>query len=317
MNRLRPRRVAAGSDAIALDDRPRRLVRSRERRRAVERQHGVDPCVGEQRFERGRITRSRRVADDVDRVAAAPGRRQYPVEPRDRRGRQFGEPPALRGQRVGRENAGAAAIGQDREPLAVLLAGQRQRLDRIEQLGHCRDPQHAGAAERGIINAVAARQHAGMRGRRARTRLRAPGLQHQHRLQPRRRARRRHEFAAMRDALGIKQDRAGARLGREIVEHVAEIDIGHVAERDDMRKADAARRRPIEHRGDHRAGLADKGDVAGRRREMREARVEPDAGDDQPDAVRADQPQQMGARGVEHGAAATRGPVRRVRRIRP
>ena len=45
-----------------------------------------------------------------------------------------------------------------------------------------------------------------------------------------------------------------------------------------MRKADAARRRPIEHCGDHRAGLADKGDIACRRREMREARVEPDAG---------------------------------------
>ena len=56
----------------------------------------------------------------------------------------------MRGQRVGRENAGAAAIGQDREPLAVLLAGQGQSLDRVEQLGHCRDPQHAGAAEGGV-----------------------------------------------------------------------------------------------------------------------------------------------------------------------
>ena len=90
-------------------------------------------------------------------------------------------------------------------------------------------------------------------------------------------------------------------LGREIVEHVAEIDIGHVAERDDMREADAARRRPIEHRGDHRAGLADEGDVARRRREMRKARVEPDAGHDDADAVRPDEAQQMRPRGVEHG----------------
>ena len=125
-------------------------------------------------------------------------------------------------------------------------------------------------------------------------------LQHQHRLAARGGARRRHEFAPVRDPLGIKQDRAGVRVGGEIVEHVAEIDIGHVAERDDMREADAARRRPIEHRGDHRARLADERDVAGRRREMREARVEPEPRHDDADAIRTDDAQQMRARRVQH-----------------
>ena len=97
-------------------------------------------------------------------------------------GANVGQPPACRLERIDGQHAGAAAIGHDGEPVADLLARQRQRLDRIEQLGHCADPQHAGAAERGVVHRVAAGQHAGMRGRRPRTRRGTPGLQHQHRL---------------------------------------------------------------------------------------------------------------------------------------
>ena len=81
-----------------------------------------------------------------------------------------------------------------------------------------------------------------------------------------------------------------------------------------MRKADAARRRPIEHRGDHRAGLADEGDVAGRRREMREARVEPDAG--ARSARRSSGRRGAADAGARRRAspAAARGPLRPVRR---
>ena len=73
---------------------------------------------------------------------------------------------------------------------------------------------------------------------------------------------------------------------------------------------------PNRDRGDHRAGLAEKCDVTRRRREMREARVEPDAGHDQPDAVRAINAADSGAR---HRAwrAAMPFPGRRVRRTRP
>ena len=105
----------------------------------------------------------------------------------------------------------------------------------------------------------------------------------------------------MGDALDVKQDGARGWIGGEIVEHVAEIDIGHVAERDDMRKADAARCRPVEHRGDHRARLADKGDVAGRRRQMREAGIEADSRHHDADAVGADEAQEMRARRIERG----------------
>src|SRR3546814_1434624 len=64
--------------------------------------------------------------------------------------------------------------------------------------------------------------------------------------------------------------------------------IRHVAERNDVAEADAAVRRPVQHGGDHRAGLADERDVAGLRLEVGEAGIEVDAGNHDADAVRAD-----------------------------
>ncbi len=81
-----------------------------------------------------------------------------------------------------------------------------------------------------MVDPVAAGEHAGVRGGGARPAARPPGLQHQDRLQARRRAGGGHELAAVRDALDVEQDRASARIGGEVIEHVAEIDIGHVAQ---------------------------------------------------------------------------------------
>ena len=57
----------------------------------------------------------------------------------------------------------------------------------------------------------------------------AADLDHQHRLAPRRRARRRHEFSRGGDAFDVEQDCAGTGIVAEIIEHVAEIDVGHIA----------------------------------------------------------------------------------------
>ena len=48
------------------------------------------------------------------------------------------------------------------------------------------------------------------------------------------------------DRFDVEQDRAGAAVGGEIVEAVAEIDVDHVAERHEPREADPALRRPFE-----------------------------------------------------------------------
>ena len=63
-------------------------------------------------------------------------------------------------------------------------------------------------------------------------------------------------------------------VAREIVEHVAEVHVEHVTERHEVRKADAARRGPIEHRRHDGTRLCDECDAARRGREMCEARVD-------------------------------------------
>ena len=90
-------------------------------------------------------------------------------------------------------------------------------------------------------------------------------------------------------------------IGGEIVEHVAEIDIGHVAQRNQMRKADAARRRPVENRRQHRAGLRDESDMslvaAGHVRRMRS---DAHGVESTPMTIRSRRCATDGARGVEH-----------------
>ena len=68
-----------------------------------------------------------------------------------------------------------------------------------------------------------------------------------------------------------------------------------------MRKADTAPLGPVHHRGDDGPRLRDEGDGALRRVEMGEARVEPDPRDQDTEAVRADDAQETGPRGIEQG----------------
>ena len=86
--RARPQDVAAapragGQRRERLDDRARRLVRRRSAVGQFSTSTASTPSIGEQRFERRGVARARRVADDVDRIAARPGRRQHRVEPGD------------------------------------------------------------------------------------------------------------------------------------------------------------------------------------------------------------------------------------------
>ena len=73
------------------------------------------------------------------------------------------------------------------------------------------------------------------------------------------------------------------------------------AEGHQARKADAARLGPVEHGGQQRAGLCDEGQVAGQRGGVRKAGVEPELGRHEPDAVGAEDAQQVRPRSVEHG----------------
>jgi hypothetical protein len=141
-----------------LDHRLGRLGRVGDGGRAVEHQHRVGVGVGQHGVERGAVAAGRGVADDVDRVAVRPGGRQGGVE----RGQRLGDssasvPPAVH-QGVGRHHAGAAAVGQDREPLARLRPGAPPPAPgsrpRRTVLGGVVHAQHAGAAEGGVVDRV-------------------------------------------------------------------------------------------------------------------------------------------------------------------
>ena len=114
-------------------------------------------------------------------------------------------------------------------------------------------------------------------------------------------ARGRHELAGVRDRLDVQQDRRRAGIGAETVEQIAEVDVDRVAERDEVREADALLARAIEQCTCQGAGLRHEGERAGQGIGVRKARIESDPRGKQPEAVRAEEAQAAGARGGEHG----------------
>ncbi len=90
-----------------------------------------------------------------------------------------------------------------------------------------------------------------------------PRLHHDHRLVARRGPGGRHELARRLHRLHVEQDGAGARVAREVVEHVAEVDVGAAPERDHVREAHLPAPRPVEHGGDEAGRLRDEGHGAG------------------------------------------------------
>ena len=85
------------------------------------------------------------------------------------------------------------------------------------------------------------------------------------------------------------------RVARKVVEQIAKIGVCHIAERDDMGKADVAAARPIYDARDQGSRLREKGDVTGQRRK-RETGIQADAGQHETNAVRS-----LNAKGVWAG----------------
>ena len=246
------------------------------------------------------IALDRRIANDVDRVAVRPVGRQHRVQLRQRGCAEFGQRHVDLGGRVGGHHAGAAAIGEDGERLTAVGAKARQRLRRQEQLLQAVHAQHAGTRNGGVIHRIGPGQGASVRGCRLLTLRRSAALDDDDGLVACRRARGRHELARRLDRLDVEQDRARARVGGQIVEHVAKIHVGMLAERHEMRKPDALRVGPVQHGRHQRARLRHKGQFAGLGVDVREARVQADVRRQQADAIGAQQAQQARPCGVQH-----------------
>ena len=88
-----------------------------------------------------------------------------------------------------------------------------------------------------------------------------------------------------------------------IIEEVAEIDVAHGSERDDMREADIAARGPVEHRSRDRTGLASRRRCCPAGREMGKARIDASAGRHDAEAVRPDDSQQIRLCRIQHRLA--------------
>jgi hypothetical protein len=269
-------------------------------RRAVHDEDRVGVAVEEHGAERLAVALAGSVADEVDRVRPRPGRRQHRIERGHGLGREGREPAAMLLERVGRQHPGAAAIGEDRQPVPRRGLAGGQRRHRLEQLAELEDAEHAGAAEGGIVDVVGAGERPGMRQRRLGAGGTAPRLDDDDRLRPRRDAPRRHELPCIADALDIEEDRPRRRIEGEVVEEVAEIDVGHVAEGEDVGEAEAAGGGPVEDGGGDRPGLGDEGEVAGLRRQMHEARVDALRRRDEADAVRTEDAHEMRLGRLKH-----------------
>ena len=242
------------------------------------------------------------VADDVDRIAVRPGRRQDGVERRSRRLGEAGKPAVVIAEPVRRQDAGAAAVGQNGQPVADDAWMPRQDLGGAEQIVELAHAQHSGSPERSLIGRICSRQRARVRQRGLGAGGAPPCLDDDHRLRPRRAPCGRHELRRVGDGLHVEQNGAACRIGRQIVQEIAEVGVRHVAQRDDVREADVAAARPIDDCRDQGTRLGDECKVAGQRRLMREGGVETDAGQHQAETVGALDAQQVRARRLEHRA---------------
>ena len=127
-----------------------------------------------------------------------------------------------------------------------------------------------------------------------------PGLDRDHRLRAGAAPCGGHEFRRLRDPFYIKENRAAHDLARQVIQHVAEIHVGGIADRDDMAESHAFHGGPIEHRGHQRARLRDERDIAALCEGLREARIEVQVWHLNAQAVRADDPQKIGPRRFAH-----------------
>ena len=196
---------------------------------------------------------------------------------------------------IGRQDAGATAIGENCKPFAIEPRMARQYLRSAEQLVELAHTQHACASERGFIRCIGAGQRARVRLRRLGTRRAAAGFDDNHRLRSSGASRRRHELRRVGDRFHVQQDGATLRVARQVVEQIAKIGVSHIAERDDVGKADVAAARPIYNARDQGSRLREEGDVAGQRRK-RETGIQTDAGQHETNAIRS-----LNAKGVWAG----------------
>ena len=229
-----------------------------------------------------------------------PGGGQDLVEPGEGPGGKLAQLPALVHQGVGRQDPHPAAIRQYTEARPLRGFARSQELRRVKEILETEHPQHAGTLERCLIDRIRAGEGAGVRGRGPRSLGMPPRLDDDAGFHARGRTRRRHELAGVGHGLHVEQDSAGLRVVGEVVQHIAEVHVRHVAKRDQVGKADPPGSGPVHDGGDDGPRLGDEGDPARYRVDVGKTGVEADAGDHDAQAVGADEAEEEGLGGLQH-----------------
>ena len=227
---------------------------------------------------------------------------------------QLGQLQPVADGRIGDHDAGPAGVGDHGQPPA---AGQRlHRIKRgiVEQLGDRIHPLHAALGEHGVVDRIGAGQRAGVAGDGLGALGRAARLQAEHWLVglPEDVADRLDEPPPVAHVLQIHGDNRGLFVLRQIVQQVDLVDVGLVAEADELAEAHVAFLGVIENRGAQGTALREKGQVAGLGHLTAEGGVHRDLGigidhsqaigPDQGDAGRPDLVAKLGLQGRPSGA---------------
>jgi hypothetical protein len=126
-----------------------------------------------------------------------------------------------------------------------------------------------------------------------------PGLDHDHRLGARRGAGGGHELAGVSHPFHVQQHRRGVPVVGQVIEHVAEVHVGHGAEGHQVGKPYPPGIGPVDHAGHHGAGLGHEGRAALPGRQVREAGVQRPPRHQHAQGVGADDAHQVRARRVQ------------------
>ncbi len=199
----------------------------RRRCRNVQRQHRVGLGVVEQQAHRRCELLIGGFALHVNGIARIAASGQQCLERGTRRSDRPRQRHADVGRAIGREQARAAAVGDDGQTIAARDAPRLQDHRGCEQLRVVVHAHGAGSPERGTEHAVGRKRAV------ARARLGghcAARLEHNHGLGARRRAQRRQEGACIVQCLDVEHDAIGLRVGKGEVEYFAEIDVDSGAE---------------------------------------------------------------------------------------
>ena len=254
-------------------------------------QDAVDAAVLQRGADRGGVAVGGGVAEYVDRVGAGPELGEGGVHRLQggRRELRQGEP-QLRGP-VGGQHAGPAAVGDDCQAVAAGAGAAGEYLGRREEIVDGVDADGAGAAQGRVEDVVGTDQGAGVGGRGLGSGGVAARLEDDHGFHSRRRPQAAHEGAAVSNPLDVEQYGIGLGVHREVVEYVAEVDVGGVAQRHHGGEADPVGVGPVQYAGADGARLGDQRQPPGPAVGVQEGGVEPDLRSHEAEAVGPEQPQ--------------------------